>query len=521
MMATDEKEDVLLETLSPGDWFGEIALIEQVNRTANAVAATDTLLMSISKTDFDAFRRRTSDLYDTFTEIMRGRTANSLKAIPIFSPLRMKSKGPLEQFDETRLNLLGQLFKFKQYTAGQVIFSEGDPGRAFYIIISGECSVCAKDQDGRDVLLASLRNHDWFGEVALINNTRCNATVTARIPSLLLVLSREHFDQFLRIAPEVAEVFTARVSARTAERLKRIPFFKRINENKPWSKLDLLGGLFVFEEHCAGAVLFREGEPGGKFYVVVNGRLSVSVTRPNEPSAIVLNELAADDWFGEISLLKHTPRTASVSCITDVVLVSITEDKFSKFLTIAPELTGAIEKSVAARTSKILGTLKFFKLLNENKPWSKVDLLASLVRYEDAAAGEVLFSKGDTADKFYVIAQGRVEITTDTLARDHHDAKAPGSPKSPMSSLSPPPPSSPKVALAPTSGKVAVKEVQEWFGEAALLGGNGGVRAHSARALESSWFLVVTKEAFKQLQRLAPELDRELKKGVAAKTAHE
>lgn len=68
---------------------------------------------------------------------------------------RRKQLGPLEQFDEQKLQvrcwvlavgswcspvaqLLGELFQFVQFQDGQVVFREGDEGDSFFIIVSGE-----------------------------------------------------------------------------------------------------------------------------------------------------------------------------------------------------------------------------------------------------------------------------------------------------------------------------------------------------------------------------------------------
>lgn len=51
---------------------------------------------------------------------------------------RKKQLGPLEQFDEQKLQLLGELFQFVQFQHGQVVFNEGDDGDSFFIIVYGE-----------------------------------------------------------------------------------------------------------------------------------------------------------------------------------------------------------------------------------------------------------------------------------------------------------------------------------------------------------------------------------------------
>ena len=62
----------------------------------------------------------------------------------------------------------------------------------------------------------------------------------------------ENFQKFLAVVPEVESLFRQRVNVRTSERLRTIPFFRNVRENKPFCKLDLLGALFTFEEFAPG-----------------------------------------------------------------------------------------------------------------------------------------------------------------------------------------------------------------------------------------------------------------------------
>ncbi len=73
---------------------------------------------------------------------------------------------------------------------------------------------------------------------------------------------------------------------------------------------------------AAGSPVVTEGEPGDRFYVVVEGRLEVSHGRD------VVRELGPGGWFGELALLRDVPRTATVTAVTEVRLQSLSRDAF-------------------------------------------------------------------------------------------------------------------------------------------------------------------------------------------------
>lgn len=107
--------------------FGEIALIEQTTRTASVQAIQDCILLYLSRERFIRFLKFAPAIESStiFSELIMKRTANSLKCLPIFAPLKLKTVGSYHQFDEKRLALLGAMFQYLSVPAGTNIFNEG------------------------------------------------------------------------------------------------------------------------------------------------------------------------------------------------------------------------------------------------------------------------------------------------------------------------------------------------------------------------------------------------------------
>jgi CRP/FNR family cyclic AMP-dependent transcriptional regulator len=94
---------------------------------------------------------------------------------------------------------------------GKVLITEGDRGREFFVIISGEVEVRRK---GRKV--AILQAGTFFGEMALLSNQPRTATVTAVTPLRLLVIEDRAFVELLDALPEL----WLKVARSLAERLQ-------------------------------------------------------------------------------------------------------------------------------------------------------------------------------------------------------------------------------------------------------------------------------------------------------------
>jgi len=146
-------------------------------------------------------------------------------------------------------------------TAAAAAAEEDDA--SMYIIVRGRCAVATLDpHTGAVVATVERGRGDYFGEWVLLHKTRLDVAVTALTDGVLLRLRRCDYERFTRVCPAVGMVLQQRAEQRTATQLRQIPLFlDNVRENKPWSKMDVLAGLFVFEHVPAGTVVFRQVRP--------------------------------------------------------------------------------------------------------------------------------------------------------------------------------------------------------------------------------------------------------------------
>jgi CRP-like cAMP-binding protein len=99
---------------------------------------------------------------------------------------------------------LASLATQRRFNAGEVVFSQGDPGDALYGVVSGKIRISAGAIDGREISLNVMEPGDTFGEIALLDGGERTASATADLTSELVSLRREHFLDMLGREPPLA-----------------------------------------------------------------------------------------------------------------------------------------------------------------------------------------------------------------------------------------------------------------------------------------------------------------------------
>lgn len=107
----------------------------------------------------------------------------------------------------------------------------------------------------------------------------------------------------------------------------KVPLF----EGLPQSDRIAVARVATFRTYRRGERIVTQGQTGDSFFVLLKGRLSVSILSP-EGREIVLSTLAAGDHFGEMALLDDAPRSATVTAVEKSELAVLTRDAFFDLL---------------------------------------------------------------------------------------------------------------------------------------------------------------------------------------------
>ncbi len=224
------------------------------------------------------------------------------------------------------------------FKAGELIFRQGHYGHNMYVIEAGSVQVLANGHDGADVVVARLERGHWFGEQALLpgGTSRRNAAVRAYDDVTLLEVSRENFLIVLEKDPKRLEELRQRGRAQQEQQKLAIQeaFLQSLS-------IEFAEGSHRKETFAAGETVFHEGDIGDRVYMVQSGRAIVS--QRNAGGESILSELEPGQFFGELALVRHEPRSATVRAETDLELISLDGGWFLQLYETNPSLRALME----------------------------------------------------------------------------------------------------------------------------------------------------------------------------------
>ncbi len=130
----------------------------------------------------------------------------------------------LDLFDGLSAGEIGELvhaLHARTYRPGEVVFVEGDIGRALFILETGRVELTRLDASGKPERIHTLKPGEFFGEMALLESLPRTATATATETSRLHLLYRSKLDGLLQSQPRIGVVVMSHLARLLSSRLRR------------------------------------------------------------------------------------------------------------------------------------------------------------------------------------------------------------------------------------------------------------------------------------------------------------
>ncbi|RMH70914.1 MAG: GHKL domain-containing protein [Gemmatimonadetes bacterium] len=126
--------------------------------------------------------------------------------------------------------------------------------------------------------------------------------------------------------------------------LRNISFFKMLSD----ADLSEISAVLTEEFYPAGTLIFEEGSVGHTFYIIKSGRIEITKRVGESKEHLVAIE-EVNDFFGEMALLEHKPRSATVRSLEDTYLLGLSQTDFDQLLAKNPVTYYQIARALSSR----------------------------------------------------------------------------------------------------------------------------------------------------------------------------
>ena len=198
-----------LATLGPGAFFGEIALVTDLPRSATVRAKGRVELLALDRDVVRAAAERSPEIVTALLHFVRDRLVDRVaRTSPMFKPFS----------DDERAHLASR-FEVVEVDAGTQLITFGQRADGLYVMLAGKVDVTRAGEGS----LATLASGDVFGEMSLMSQRGSTADVRAVTRVLALRLPAAVFQEIIVTYPQVLEYLGDLTSSRS--RLSRAEEF--------------------------------------------------------------------------------------------------------------------------------------------------------------------------------------------------------------------------------------------------------------------------------------------------------
>jgi CRP-like cAMP-binding protein len=283
---------------------------------ALTVAITVNVARLLHLTLFSPFTRYVLRQYrkiksNRLQSIKENEILDTLEVLPLFN-----------YFSRESIKNLFQQSQLREYKPHTPVIIQGDQGVYLYTLLSGSLQVRRRLSTGRTKVLGEIHPPSLFGEVAVIEETPRSADVVTLSQSVILQTPARAIRQMAEDTQYVREFDAFRNAIMVNQFFSSAPIFKELSESVAQMFIQK-GKIEHFEKD---QVLFKQGDNGDGFYLLLRGAVGVSVNgRP-------VTRISQNGFFGEISMIADVPRTATIYALEKTQTLKVGRNAFWEIL---------------------------------------------------------------------------------------------------------------------------------------------------------------------------------------------
>lgn len=229
---------------------------------------------------------------------------------------------PLDSLSEPNFDDIVRNSSTEKFPAGTVLFTQGDVDKYAVYVLEGEVVLSSQDS----TMERTIRGGTDDSLYAIAQLKPRQNTATARSDVLIFRVDNDLMDRLITwdqvTGISVIEMEDDQSSGWMMEMLKARAFQKLPAENitEMFNRMEVM-------DVRAGDVIIRQGEPGDYYYVIQDGAAEV-LRKTKSGQVVTLNRLGPGEQFGEEALVSDAPRNATVSMLSDGILLRLAKKDF-------------------------------------------------------------------------------------------------------------------------------------------------------------------------------------------------
>src|SRR5579863_2308877 len=242
----------------------------------------------------------------------------------------LKTLAPLDGLKRDNIAALAKKVTVRKMSAGRTLFKEGDTDKRTVWLVSGMVEIV---EGGRTV--AMIRGGTREARTPLYPQLPRRVTARAAEEISYLSIDSELLDVMITWDQtgtyEVSELQSQFEGTGGDDWMTTLLQTKAFHRIPPAN----IQAIFMRLERLpcrAGEVVIKQGDEGDFFYIIVNGKCIVTRETPLNRDGIKLAELGVGDTFGEDALIAEAKRNATITMLTDGVLMRLAKDDFRELM---------------------------------------------------------------------------------------------------------------------------------------------------------------------------------------------
>ncbi|KEG03152.1 hypothetical protein YYE_02086 [Plasmodium vinckei vinckei] len=210
-------------------------------------------------------------------------------------------------------------------SSGEIITKQNSDSSPIMLLFEGTANLITYTIFGIETVVREIKNDEIYGSSEVIADSVSDYEVKINSNSAIIwTLKREHYNE--KIKPMLEE--RQQNCIHILQVLKNVPILRYL----PLEILDNISYSMKIEIHEPNHTIIKEGDYDDKFYIICKGLATVDIPSKYTCNKLIISSLKKADYFGELSLINNTARTANVVLDTTSILFSLVSSEFNRLL---------------------------------------------------------------------------------------------------------------------------------------------------------------------------------------------